>query len=124
MHKTAYEMRISDWSSGVCSSDLGLRQSARRIGADLHRAAQRERNGGRNGDRIAFGGGEQSQPPSDPAVVAAIGSRSAALEPILPVESRTVAISRRNGLRAMRLLAGGNQDRKGTGRGKSVTERL
>src|SRR3546814_6560738 len=23
MHKTAYEMRISDWSSDVCSSDLG-----------------------------------------------------------------------------------------------------
>src|SRR3546814_4079540 len=69
---------------------VGLRQSARRIGADLHRAAQRERNGGRNGDRIAFGGGEQSQQPSDPAVVAAIGSRSAALEPILPVEMRTV----------------------------------
>src|SRR3546814_2437574 len=24
-HKTAYEMRISDWSSDVCSSDLGDR---------------------------------------------------------------------------------------------------
>src|SRR3546814_6974255 len=24
--KTAYEMRISDWSSDVCSSDLGLKQ--------------------------------------------------------------------------------------------------
>src|SRR3546814_2564016 len=24
--KTAYEMRISDWSSDVCSSDLGLHQ--------------------------------------------------------------------------------------------------
>src|SRR3546814_11670224 len=24
--KTAYEMRISDWSSDVCSSDLGLRE--------------------------------------------------------------------------------------------------
>src|SRR3546814_11341257 len=28
-HKTAYEMRISDWSSDVCSSDLG-QPSARR----------------------------------------------------------------------------------------------
>src|SRR3546814_9160222 len=28
--KTAYEMRISDWSSDVCSSDLG-RTQARRI---------------------------------------------------------------------------------------------
>src|SRR3546814_8042427 len=26
--KTAYEMRISDWSSDVCSSDLGLLRSA------------------------------------------------------------------------------------------------
>src|SRR3546814_17767353 len=25
MHKTAYEMRISDWSSDVCSSDLPMR---------------------------------------------------------------------------------------------------
>src|SRR3546814_1731879 len=27
--KTAYEMRISDWSSDVCSSDLGTGQEAR-----------------------------------------------------------------------------------------------
>src|SRR3546814_5287134 len=27
--KTAYEMRISDWSSDVCSSDLGEEQAAR-----------------------------------------------------------------------------------------------
>src|SRR3546814_3417195 len=26
--KTAYEMRISDWSSDVCSSDLGARRAA------------------------------------------------------------------------------------------------
>src|SRR3546814_4719724 len=32
--KTAYEMRISDWSSDVCSSDL-LRQHARRHRADM-----------------------------------------------------------------------------------------
>src|SRR3546814_3445796 len=25
--KTAYEMRISDWSSDVCSSDLGIEQA-------------------------------------------------------------------------------------------------
>src|SRR3546814_12996564 len=29
--KTAYEMRISDWSSDVCSSDLIIRAEARRI---------------------------------------------------------------------------------------------
>src|SRR3546814_5175664 len=31
--KTAYEMRISDWSSDVCSSDLGLECSHRRCAA-------------------------------------------------------------------------------------------
>src|SRR3546814_1487459 len=30
MQKTAYEMRISDWSSDVCSSDLGAAAAARR----------------------------------------------------------------------------------------------
>src|SRR3546814_3416828 len=33
--KTAYEMRISDWSSDVCSSDLRRRRRARRAAADL-----------------------------------------------------------------------------------------
>src|SRR3546814_19585084 len=31
--KTAYEMRISDWSSDVCSSDLGRRRSGRLPGS-------------------------------------------------------------------------------------------
>src|SRR3546814_7005249 len=31
--KTAYEMRISDWSSDVCSSDLGAGQETQGIGA-------------------------------------------------------------------------------------------
>src|SRR3546814_20516951 len=34
--KTAYEMRISDWSSDVCSSDLPGRRRA-----DLHRGGER-----------------------------------------------------------------------------------
>src|SRR3546814_2785864 len=35
--KTAYEMRISDWSSDVCSSDLelGVRSDAARLGQHL-----------------------------------------------------------------------------------------
>src|SRR3546814_15747417 len=32
--KTAYEMRISDWSSDVCSSDLRGRSHGHRVGAD------------------------------------------------------------------------------------------
>src|SRR3546814_10407990 len=35
--KTAYEMRISDWSSDVCSSDLGFQGGVRR-----HRVAFRD----------------------------------------------------------------------------------
>src|SRR3546814_9928350 len=37
--KTAYEMRISDWSSDVCSSDLAERQH-RRHGRRIVRTAQ------------------------------------------------------------------------------------
>src|SRR3546814_4354971 len=39
--KTAYEMRISDWSSDVCSSDLmavGAGQSGRARGSDVNGA--------------------------------------------------------------------------------------
>src|SRR3546814_16174751 len=45
--KTAYEMRISDWSSDVCSSDLGrdlprhLLRAARRHGAGAERRRHR-----------------------------------------------------------------------------------
>src|SRR3546814_12287652 len=43
--KTAYEMRISDWSSDVCSSDL--REAADRAFADeLRRRTQRGRESG------------------------------------------------------------------------------
>src|SRR3546814_14967530 len=37
--KTAYEMRISDWSSNVCSSDLDD-HGCRAIGRDDHRATR------------------------------------------------------------------------------------
>src|SRR3546814_2729148 len=35
--KTAYEMRISDWSSDVCSSDLGATTLPQRHGAERRR---------------------------------------------------------------------------------------
>src|SRR3546814_3619893 len=51
--KTAYEMRISDWSSDVCSSDLLARRrrpgAAARIGRRAHR--QRRRRPGGAGHR-------------------------------------------------------------------------
>src|SRR3546814_8325406 len=47
--KTAYEMRISDWSSDVCSSDL------RTLGVDLlgHRRVARRRHRGQRTDAQA-----------------------------------------------------------------------
>src|SRR3546814_2599580 len=53
--KTAYEMRISDWSSDVCSSDL--RRHAQRAGGA---GSARLRPEGRDGDRAGkLGAGEE-----------------------------------------------------------------
>src|SRR3546814_2957782 len=46
--KTAYEMRISDWSSDVCSSDLHPQIAV--MGAGRARAAPDPRAGPRHGD--------------------------------------------------------------------------
>src|SRR3546814_50224 len=59
--KTAYEMRISDWSSDVCSSDLHRRQQdrqpderrredSRRPGHEIRRAARRQQARGAAAD--------------------------------------------------------------------------
>src|SRR3546814_19497416 len=40
--KTAYEMRISDWSSDVCSSDLGLPKMPFRAGETFPRRERRD----------------------------------------------------------------------------------
>src|SRR3546814_8963684 len=64
MQKTAYDMRISDWSSDVCSSDLGVGKQAaqpdhggKRCGdiAELV-GAQREDRGNRLVEQAAGGG--------------------------------------------------------------------
>src|SRR3546814_1338988 len=44
--KTAYEMRISDWSSDVCSSDLIARLQHRGVGIERRFAQQRRELGG------------------------------------------------------------------------------
>src|SRR3546814_6455772 len=48
--KTAYEMRISDWSSDVCSSDLDFR-----LAADIDHAIQRTRSAERLAAHPIFG---------------------------------------------------------------------
>src|SRR3546814_3305447 len=40
--KTAYEMRISDWSSDVCSSDLSMPVQIDRIGTEQVNRQQRQ----------------------------------------------------------------------------------
>src|SRR3546814_1971359 len=62
--KTAYEMRISDWSSDVCSSDLcihGWRNAQSGGSAACHRCARppgqhEQRKPGRGGDPVSLGG--------------------------------------------------------------------
>src|SRR3546814_2637750 len=59
--KTAYEMRISDWSSDVCSSDLDPRQDSRHgegesaPGTIAQGRPGQEVEGGRGGARAAQG---------------------------------------------------------------------
>src|SRR3546814_6420085 len=56
--KTSYEMRISNWSSDVCSSDLYLRHSAakrRRAGRRGHAFAVDDDRAGKAVDRGAIG---------------------------------------------------------------------
>src|SRR3546814_7624207 len=62
--KTAYEMRISDWSSDVCSSDLRSRIVAR-AGATIERAVDAARDTALAGEkamrqRCQAGRGERS----------------------------------------------------------------
>src|SRR3546814_5276865 len=81
--KTAYELRISDWSSDVCSSDLGHRRLRRtpaqprgRRARAWHRlpaGAQAARAQRRRARRVAAGG-------SDPAFAQFLGHRPARIQ--------------------------------------------
>src|SRR3546814_5706964 len=65
--KTAYEMRISDWSSDVCSSDLHLRghHLGSRLGicCPVRDVLCRRLDGSRRGDRAAPDAPEHQVPP-------------------------------------------------------------
>src|SRR3546814_4301984 len=63
--KTAYELRISDWSSDVCSSDLGAGDAQRDVmrgvlvfGTDDDRGIAAERRRARLAASLGFGGVE------------------------------------------------------------------
>src|SRR3546814_603121 len=66
--KTAYEMRISDWSSDVCSSDLGLvfgrvLPHEGCAHGNVHAAVRHSQNGGLVGARYRTAHRQQDHPP-------------------------------------------------------------
>src|SRR3546814_15199444 len=97
--KTAYEMRISDWSSDVCSSDLGGQvRGDREAQADVagHRAARVEA-GGVDADQLA---GEVDQRAAGVARI----DRGVGLDEVLEAHARHVAAAdRRDDARGDRL---------------------
>src|SRR3546814_6301440 len=79
MQKTAYEMRISDWSSDVCSSDLWRCWNRR-----WRRTARPEARAGVDGLRLPCGGGASSTLPmkTEPR---ALDQLNLALDPATPL---------------------------------------
>src|SRR3546814_3908159 len=82
--KTAYDMRISDWSSDVCSSDLGTERVrkvnsprlALRHARPRFRGGRARRAGERRSDRAAARGAAPGNSlPGRPAVSAPVGGR-------------------------------------------------
>src|SRR3546814_3718462 len=84
--KTAYEMRISDWSSDVCSSDLVAGHHQLRHQVLEHRAAPREQR------RVAVDVGQQA-PQSEPRVLRQLapGDADEAAQPRLGRQQVVVA---------------------------------
>src|SRR3546814_12787991 len=110
--KTAYEMRISDWSSDVCSSDLV--HPVEHPGDDDHRyrrrpvAIDRETNPGQSrterqqGDRIGREGAQRNS--ADAAMLGVDRSRGFLHHPYCPTPSivsaapsRAITVSRSEG---------------------------
>src|SRR3546814_4548197 len=59
--KTAYERRISDWSSDVCSSDLGHGRPRDERRRRIHRDHRAGEGGAAQGSLTLFRQGEQEQ---------------------------------------------------------------
>src|SRR3546814_7908767 len=74
--KTAYEMRISDWSSDVCSSESGIRGGWRRGFPDHDFAVDHRAVGQRLRQAVQFGealGDQLFAPGPDPQMAIALG---------------------------------------------------
>src|SRR3546814_7022828 len=72
--KSAYEVRISDWSSDVCSSDLGNRRYRNPVVTRARRRGEAKFGSGRRFDRGA--GHQQVSRPDRRIVATARGGRS------------------------------------------------
>src|SRR3546814_11270242 len=85
--KTAYEMRISDWSSDVCSSDLEFVESVGRMALD--HAGEHIAEPGIGFDAVELGGLDQ-RANHGPAMTAAVASGEQMVFPAERSEERRV----------------------------------
>src|SRR3546814_19588516 len=139
--KTAYEMRISDWSSDVCSSDLFLQQQDR----DAVRAEERPvdldrtfvvRDAEDSGWKVPVG---MFQPGGETHVPVGVGGRDVDEDPAVPAIEGTDHVllapdgehDPRLGKVVVQTLGGdggqarvGGQDRKSVGEGKGGAGRV
>src|SRR3546814_5447669 len=74
--KTAYEMRISDWSSDVCSSDLPLRRDRYVLHADLLAVVDGRRTAQGQQQHRGHTRLRTADPARDPRLVVEIGRAS------------------------------------------------
>ena len=81
----------------------GSRQVRRRVGRHIMLAAQGERDGRRYRDRLCLGRRQHAEQAIEPAVFLLIRAVATALEHVLPVEMRAVAIRRGDGVCEQRL---------------------
>src|SRR3546814_10868332 len=84
--KTAYEMRISDWSSDVCSSDLPTFRQQREQGEDHRRLA------GAAGDQVADADHRHRRLPGP-------GERAPRHAGELPADRKSVVVGKRVSVR-------------------------
>src|SRR3546814_3237699 len=89
--KTAYEMRISDWSSDVCSSDLRQRLPVLRLVVDHHLSRRRSRHPGTRRESAGRLAARRPEPE------AALMTVTPANRPLLEVDSLRVEIPGRRG---------------------------
>jgi hypothetical protein len=80
---------------------VGLGQRRGHIGCDFDRAAQRQRHRGRKRNRVLASARQQGQKAVHPAVLHLVRGLSTGFEHVLPVEVRSIAVGRGDGVEAV-----------------------